>query len=121
MKICGNCSYELYDDMRFCPHCGMAVDETGEARELTKEDLPPKFRPLSAWAYFGYGLLFSLPVAGLVLLIVFSCGNRRNINLRSFARSHFCTLILIAAIVLVLALTGTLGALTAGVLTGSLL
>ncbi len=31
-----------------------------------------RFRPLSPWAYFGYGLLFAIPIVGLVLLIVFS-------------------------------------------------
>ena len=60
----------------------------------------PKFKPLGAWAYFGYSLLFSLPVAGFILLIVFSF-NDDNINRRNFARSHWCAL-LIGAIVGVL-------------------
>lgn len=48
-----------------------------------------KYRPLSPWAYFGYSLLFGLPIIGFVFLLVFSF-NSRNINRRNFARSFFC-------------------------------
>lgn len=58
--------------------------------------LPPKYRPLSAWEYFGYTLLFSIPIVGFICMIVFAF-NDSNINRRSFARSFFCSL-LIAAI-----------------------
>lgn len=61
----------------------------------------PKFRPLSPWEYFGYGLLFSLPVAGFVLLIVFTF-NSSNINCRNFARSYWCSAIIAGVIILVL-------------------
>lgn len=77
-----------------CTNCGNPV-------EITAENLPAQYRPLNAWAYFGYSLLFSIPVVGLVLLIVFSF-NRGNINRRSFARSYFCGLIIALAVVLVL-------------------
>ena len=50
-----------------------------------------RYKPLSAWGYFGYELLFQIPVAGLILLIVFSFSNK-NINRRNFARAHFCAL-----------------------------
>ena len=61
-----------------------------------------KYKPVSAWGYFGYNLLFSIPVAGLVLLIIFSFSNK-NINRRNFARSYFCGLA--AALALVAAAT----------------
>lgn len=63
------------------------------------KELPEKYRPLGAWAYFGYGILFSLPVVGLICTIVFSFAGV-NINRRSFARSYFC----VWAIVLVIAI-----------------
>ena len=56
--------------------------------------LPSKYRPIGAWGYFGYQILFSLPVIGFILLIIFSCIDS-NINVRSFARSHFCVLIIV--------------------------
>lgn len=69
-------------------------------RELTAEELPEKYRPLSGWAYFGYTLLFGLPIAGLILLIVFSF-NDSNINRRNYARSFWCALLVAASIFLV--------------------
>ena len=65
----------------------------------------PRFRPLSAWAYFGYSLLFSIPLVGLILLIVFSFDDDRIVR-RNFARSYFCGLILVAVLVGLGILTG---------------
>ena len=56
-------------------------------------ELPNKYRPLSAWAYFGYNLLFSIPLIGFILLIVFSFDSS-NINRRNYARSFFCGLLI---------------------------
>ncbi len=71
---------------------------------------PETSRPLSPWAYFGFSLLFLIPVVGLILLIVFSV-TAKNVNLKNFARSYWCGLVLVLAIVLIvliLALTGVL-------------
>lgn len=57
-----------------------------------------RYKPLSAWGYFGYELLFNIPLAGLILLIVFSFSNK-NINRRNFARAHFCALAVIIVVV----------------------
>ena len=48
-----------------------------------------EFTPLSAWAYFGYTILFSIPIIGWIMLLVFSF-SKKNINRRNYARSYFC-------------------------------
>lgn len=77
--------------------------------EITQEELPERFRPLSAWAYVGYSLLFAIPIVGFVFLIVFSCSSA-NINRRSYARSYWCylilSLIIIGTAMIILAATG---------------
>ncbi len=73
-----------------------------QQREITEADLPARLRPLSAWAYFGYTLLFSIPVIGFIFLIVFSFSGA-NVNRRSFARSFWCALLL-AVIIFVTAM-----------------
>ena len=65
-------------------------------------NLPDEYRPISMWGYFGYELLFSIPFIGLILLLVFSFGGTRNVNLRNFARSYFCFLILMAILITIL-------------------
>ena len=62
--------------------------------------LPDKYRPLGAWGYFGYQLLFSIPLVGFICLIVFALSDG-NINRRSFARSYFCFTVIVAVIVVI--------------------
>jgi len=66
-----------------------------EKQEISR--LPRKYRPLSAWEYFGYNLLFSIPLIGFICLIVFAVSDS-NIVRRSFARSYFCIIILIGIV-----------------------
>jgi hypothetical protein len=72
--------------------------------------IPNNLRPLSMWEYFGYSILFCIPVIGLIFAIVFSFSNS-NINRRNFARAQFCVLIICVVIGLILGLTGALSTL----------
>ena len=38
-------------------------------------DGPPEYRPLSAWEYFGYGLLIAIPIVGFVMMLYYSFDN----------------------------------------------
>ncbi len=81
--------------------------------EMKEENLPSKFRPLSMWEYFGYQILFSIPIVGFVFLIYFSFFNNKNINRRNFARSYFCFIVICSISFLLLAACGV-GAMMAG-------
>lgn len=67
--------------------------------------MPPKWRPLGAWAIIGYNILFMLPVIGQICVIIFAISSG-NICRRSLARSYILvyliSAILIGAAVLVL-------------------
>lgn len=65
-------------------------------------NIPEEYKPISMWGYFGYEILFSIPCIGFILLCVFSFGGTKNINLKNFARSYFCFLIIVVIIVLIL-------------------
>lgn len=67
------------------------------------------YEPISMWGYFGYEILFSIPVVGWIILIVKAI-SARNVNVRNFARSYFCFLIIVVvAFVLIMAASGTAG------------
>ena len=66
---------------------------------MENQNIPNEYRVLSPWAYFGYNLLFSIPLIGFILAIVFAFDSS-NLNRRNYARSFFCGL-LIAVIILV--------------------
>ena len=76
--------------------------------------LPKKYRPVGAWGYFWYNILFSIPVIGLIALIVCSASSK-NIVRRSYARSYWCAIVValifivaIAAVGAALVLTGVI-------------
>ena len=62
--------------------------------------IPTEYKPISMWGYLGYQLLFAIPCIGLILLCVFAFGGTSNINLKNFARSYLC-LILIGVLITV--------------------
>ena len=66
--------------------------------------IPPEYRPIGAWGYFGWKLLFGIPFVGFILLIVFACGASSNVHLKSFARSYFCELLIWTVVFTVLTL-----------------
>lgn len=72
-------------------------------------NIPEEYRPISMWGYFGYEILFSIPCVGFILLLVFSFGGTKNQNLRNFARSYFCFLIVMIIIAVIVALVGGVG------------
>ena len=66
---------------------------------------PEEFRPVTAWGYVGYTLLYLIPFVGWIFLLVFTF-SRKNIPRRCFARSFWCwlALVIIDVLLLVLAL-----------------
>ena len=56
--------------------------------------LPSQYRPLGAWSYFGYSILFSLPLIGFIALLICAFSDS-NIVRRSFARSYFCSFLVV--------------------------
>lgn len=92
----------------------MKEDFEMDSNQLNNDQLnniPEEYRPISMWGYFGYELLFSIPCVGFILLLVFSLGGAKNLNVRNFARSYFCFLIIIAVLVGILVSTGLLSSL----------
>lgn len=60
------------------------------------------YQPLKMWSYFGYDILFAIPIVGFILMLIFSFGGTRNINLRNYARSKFCIVIIVVALFVLL-------------------
>lgn len=66
-----------------------------------------EYRPMGAWGYFGYEILFNIPLVGLILLIIFSFDSSY-IARRNFARSYFCFIVLVLIVGAILFSTGVL-------------
>ena len=71
------------------------------------DNLDSRYTPISMWGYFGYNILFGLPIIGFIILIVFALGHH-NVNVKNYARSFFCGFILVIILSLILLSTGIL-------------
>ena len=70
-----------------------------EVSKMDNSNIPEEYRPISMWGYFGYEILFSIPIVGFICLIVFAIG-AKNVNKKNFARSYFCYTIIVCLILL---------------------
>lgn len=69
--------------------------------------IPAEYTPITMWGYFGYQILFSIPVLGWIFVVVFAL-TASNQNLKNYARSQFCLIIIALVIFCIFAATGLL-------------
>ena len=82
--------------------------------EFNENNIPEAYKPLGAWAFFGWTLLFNLPMVGWIITIVFACGVSSRKNLTNYARSiiimwGFAALVAIIYFVMMFALGFSFG------------
>ena len=133
--FCPKCGTEVSDDKAFCPECGNPLKSQAQQNSGAQQAagaqkaagaqngarphpqvqfqsdtvvLPDEYKPISMWGYFGYEILFSIPIVGFIVLIVLSI-NGKNQNVKNFARSYFCFTIIVL-ILLVILLVSVAGA-----------
>lgn len=127
--FCPKCGTEVSDDKAFCPECGNPLKSKAQQTSGAQQGagaqngarphpqvqfqsdtvvLPDEYKPISMWGYFGYEILFSIPIVGFIVLIVLSI-NGKNQNVKNFARSYFCFTIIVL-ILLVILLVSVAGA-----------
>lgn len=83
-----------------CPKCGEEIDMINS-----------QYKPISPWGYIGYMLLFSLPIAGFIIIIVKALDSKGNINVRNFARCYlWVMLITVVVTILTFVIIGIVGA-----------
>lgn len=102
---CASCGANVTGNVPHCPVCGALVTPPVQTQPQAN---PAEVKLMGPWAYFGLQLLFSIPLVGFILLIVFSFDNS-NLNRRNYARSYWCGLIvgLVISIITVIILVAT--------------
>ena len=122
MAICKNCGNKISKNDTFCENCGCKVvaekEYTQQApvapvQPVNSYNQPqyvaiapdPNKNTLSAWAFFGYSILFVVPVLGLIFNLIF-CFNSSNLTRRNFARSYWCWYIIVAIAAIIIVASG---------------
>ena len=118
---CKNCGQEVQENASFCANCGTKIEiQQPVPVEPTKPSVPFENKPLSPWAYLGYQILFSIPLVGFIMLIILSTKAAQNVNLRNFARSYWCALLICVILGLVLAIIGLILSMALGLSIGAI-
>lgn len=100
----------VYFDGRTIPYLFAVLrgDVSSHTKKTTSypDDLPENIKPISMWGYFGYQILFLIPLVGFIIILVFSFGGTKNTNLKNYARAYLCIygIALLIVIIVVLAL-----------------
>ncbi len=68
------------------PPAPPVIEEKRFEIPLTVTQLPASLKPLGAWGFVGYSLLFMIPLVGWILALVFACGGTSRVCLKKFAR-----------------------------------
>lgn len=78
-------------------------------KQINYDYVQSEYKPIRAWGYFGLNILYAIPLIGWICLLVHAFSTK-NANLRNYARSIFCSLlifvIVVAIAVAVLFITG---------------
>lgn len=88
-KFCINCGTAVDEGTKFCTVCGTKNEDAAAPYTALAETSPPKgskYAPMSTFGYFGWLLLMSLPIAGLVVMLFLAFGNGP-VNRRNLARA----------------------------------
>lgn len=56
-------------------------------QQFNENMLPPEYRPVSIGQFFGYSLLYSIPLIGFIMLLVTAFGSGNKISLKNYAKS----------------------------------
>lgn len=81
---------------------------------INEEDLPEEYKPLSPISYFGLQMLYSIPIVGLIFMIIFSI-SRGNIHRRNFTLAYWIPMIFIIALFIIAFVVMLLFVPTAGI------
>lgn len=105
--LCRKCHSPVDENATRCPVCNNNfVESKGDsnpsapywynngASSQPSSSIPNEYTPISMWGYFGYEILFNIPIIGWLILI-FMALSASNHNVKNFARAHFCFLIVI--------------------------
>ncbi len=55
--------------------------------QFNENMLPEEYKPVSVGKYIGYGILFSIPLVGFIMLLVTAFGSNTNKSLKNYARA----------------------------------
>lgn len=89
---CEKCGEKIRKGSNICYNCGN--QKRNMEYLISEENIPEQYKPITMWGYLGYQIVFSIPIIGWIILLVFAFSKDENINIQNFARSYIIFLIM---------------------------
>ena len=99
-KICKNCGYSAKDTDQFCFQCGQPLEDKTEqntdqtAYETQNNNAENVDKPLSIKDYLIVFLIMMIPIANIIMLLIWAFDKKANTNRRNFARAGLIYMII---------------------------
>lgn len=106
---CSYCGRQMPDGAATCTHCGMHVPTPSPAQNDAPIVVPITYKPISVWGYMAYFFLYSIPLIGLILMLVNSFSKDNNVHLKNFSRSYLLICVISFCLGLALVLSAPSG------------
>lgn len=118
---CINCGANIAPGISRCPKCDSKIATSNTVDNSASFSVLKQFgnqrddyneldyTPISAWGYVGYNMLFFIPIAGFIIMLVFACGGTRRVAVRSYARSVFITILILVTVIITIVLLFGIG------------
>ncbi len=91
---CPNCGGFMHDGTNFCTNCGSHFAPT---------QVPIEYKPITAWGYVGYYILYQIPIVGFIIMLMNAFGSNTNVHLKNLSRCYLI-LYIISFIMVIVAL-----------------
>ncbi len=76
---CPKCGGFMHDGTNFCTNCGNHIVPT---------QIPVEYKPITAWGYVGYYILYQIPIVGFILMLINAFGSNTNVHLKNLSRCY---------------------------------
>lgn len=106
---CPNCGNYMQEGTVFCTHCGMQVGVP--AQYTAPIQVPVEYKPISAWGYVGYYMLYQIPIIGFIFMLINCFGSRTNVHLKNLSRCYlilYIVAVIICVVYVIAIMTGML-------------
>lgn len=113
MKYCIGCGKEIETDADFCPEC-VTRRAAGEINTAPKATCRAEESAPSMWTFFGFMLLFAIPIVGFVAALVMSFSLKSK-TLKNYSRASVVYSVVISVISVLLCIYVIINVITTGV------
>lgn len=100
MKYCIGCGKMIETDADFCPECE-ARRAAGEMNTAPKATCPMEEKAPSMWVFFGFMLLFAIPIVGFIAALVMSFSLKSK-TLKNYSRASVVYSVVVSVISILL-------------------